>query len=432
MGQRDLTTLAARFKRMLCPKRINALGREVRFCQRERVITPHRLALSLLSACATMRVETLADIQRCFNALFGTAVAYKPFHNQLAKWRFGEFMRELAGTVLEQCVVRVLGASAKGPFGEFERIVIQDGSSFAVKEALSHYWPGRFKSKGPAAVELHVTMDLLGDSASRVVLTPDTAPERAELPEAHTLTGSLLLADRGYFDLDYLRALEAAGASFVIRSYSSINPQVVEALRETGMRVRGMRGKALKSCRIPKRGHVDLDVKWGSDQGALAVRLIVSWNPTTREYRYLLTNLPRSRYSARQIDKAYRLRWQVELLFKEWKSYANLHAFDTANPSIAEGLIWAAIAASALKRFLAHCTQAIRGVEVSTRKVAMCAHHVLHAVFEGLASGRRVNIQSLLERAIEYLAVNAQRAHPKRDRERGRLSSGLIPVFDLA
>jgi len=37
--------------------------------------------LSLPAGCATMRVETLVDFQRTFNALFGTTVAYKPFHN---------------------------------------------------------------------------------------------------------------------------------------------------------------------------------------------------------------------------------------------------------------------------------------------------------------------------------------------------------------
>ena len=43
--------------------------------------------------------------------------------------------------------------------------------------------------------------------------------------------------------------------------------------------------------------------------------------------------------------------YNIELLFQEWKSYANLHAFDTEKPAIVEGLIWAAIAAAALKRF---------------------------------------------------------------------------------
>lgn len=39
---------------------------------------------------------------------------------------------------------------------------------------------------------------------------------------------------------------------------------------------------------------------------------------------------------------------------------ANLHAFDTPNAAIVEGLIWAAIGAAALKRFLAHATD-LRG-----------------------------------------------------------------------
>ena len=50
----------------------------------------------------------------------------------------------------------------------------------------------------------------------------------------------------------------------------------------------------------------------------------------------------------------YRFRWQIERCFKEWKSYANLHQFDTANPHIAEGLIWAGLCAAVLTRFLAH------------------------------------------------------------------------------
>jgi hypothetical protein len=48
-----------------------------------------------------------------------------------------------------------------------------------------------------------------------------------------------------------------------------------------------------------------------------------------------------------------------ELCFKEWKSYANLHPFDTANPHIAEGLIWASLCAAVLKRFLAHAAQRV-------------------------------------------------------------------------
>ena len=267
---------------------------------------------------------------------------------------------------------------------------------------------------------------------SRVTLTPDTFAERAELPAPDTLCKALLLADRGYFEVGYLAALEAAGAGFVVRGISGVNPRIVAAYGEDGRRIKRMAGQRLKACRLPKRGMLDLDVEWDRRGNALCARLLISWNRGKKEYRYLVTNLPRARYTPRQVDQAYRLRWQIELLFKEWKSYANLHAFDTANPGIAEGLIWAAIAAAALKRYLAHVTQLVKGTAISTHKAAMCAHHVLGDMFKALISGRRGGFAAAFKRALDYLGANAQRAHPERDRRSGRLQLGLSLITGTA
>ena len=50
-----------------------------------------------------------------------------------------------------------------------------------------------------------------------------------------------------------------------------------------------------------------------------------------------------SQFTLTDVGNLYRFRWQVELLFKEWKSYANLHRFNTGKKAIVEGLIWASI-----------------------------------------------------------------------------------------
>ena len=142
MGREQLNKFAGQIKQVMTATVVNERGRSARFCCRERVITPYRLALSLVASCATMRVESLADIPRSFNALFGTSVAYKPFHNQLAKWHFRDFMRAVVSMILAQWVVRGLSAGSRGAFSEFGRIVIQDGSSFAMKDALREHYPG--------------------------------------------------------------------------------------------------------------------------------------------------------------------------------------------------------------------------------------------------------------------------------------------------
>jgi hypothetical protein len=67
---------------------------------------------------------------------------------------------------------------------------------------------------------------------------------------------------------------------------------------------------------------------------------------------------------------------------------------------------------------------------MSTRKVAMCALHVLGGVVEALKSGDVAGLYAALEAAITYLACHARRAHPKRDRQTGRSQLGLEPCFE--
>src|SRR5262249_18546972 len=156
-----------------------------------------------------------------------------------------------------------------------------------------------------------------------VVLTPDTTSEQAFLPEPPTLRDSLLLADRGYVDLHYLAQVGPQGGFFIIRAKAGMNPQVMEAFREDGKRLRSLRNKPLQTihAKLPKRQRVELVVRWQVDGRPLGLRLIVSWNHQTQSFCYLLTNLSPQRYPLETICRAYKWRWQVELLFKEWKSY---------------------------------------------------------------------------------------------------------------
>ena len=431
MDHRQLSMVVDKFQWVFSEPLLNAWGTEAKFCRRQRIITPFRLGLALTATCASQRVETIADFHCGFNALFGTAITYKAFYNQVAKPHFADFARTMTERLISEMTLKVLGFAKGHTFAAFRHIVIQDGSSFAIHDGLREVFPGRFKVVKPAAVELHTTMDLLCDAPTTVVLTPDTTSEQAFLPEPTSLRASLLLADRGYVDLHYLRRVQDEGGFFLIRAKAGMNPQVLEAFREDGQRLRSLRNKALQTihAKLPKRQRVELLVQWHVDGAPLCLRLILSWNRRTKSFCYFLTNLPSKGYPIHVICRAYKWRWQVELLFKEWKSYANLHAFDTENPAIVEGLMWTAIAAAALKRFLAYMTQLLAQVPMSTRKVAMCAVHVLGDIVRALQSGDVAGLYAALEEAVTYLACHAQRAHPKRDRQIGRSQLGLEPLF---
>src|SRR4030095_13392749 len=194
------------------------------------------------------------DVHVGFIALFNTTVTYKAFYNQVAKPHCATFIRTMTSRLLGEMTLKVLGFEKGRTFAEFRHIIIQDGSSFAIHNALREVFPGRFKSVKPASLELHTTMDLLCDTPTTVVLTPDTTTEQAFLPEPASLQACLLLADRGYLDLHYLRRLQDAGGFFSIRAKAGMNPQVVEAFREDGKRLRSLRNKPLKAihAKLPK------------------------------------------------------------------------------------------------------------------------------------------------------------------------------------
>jgi len=78
---------------------------------------------------------------------------------------------------------------------------------------------------------------------------------------------------------------------------------------------------------------------------------------------------------------------------------------------------------------LAYMTQLLAEVSMSTRKVTMCAVHILGGIVQALKTGDGAGLYAALEEALTYLACHARRAHPKRDRQTGRLQLGLAPLL---
>ena len=118
MKQAEANKLLSGFKQGFAAERIKALGRSTGFVKRERKMTPLKMVMSLMSCFAGGQSTTLADIQRSCNALSAESIAYKPFHNPLAKRSFGHFMREVATHVLSVLVVAVLKPRAADKLSE--------------------------------------------------------------------------------------------------------------------------------------------------------------------------------------------------------------------------------------------------------------------------------------------------------------------------
>jgi hypothetical protein len=100
------------------------------------------------------------------------------------------------------------------------------------------------------------------------------------------------------------------------------------------------------------------------------------------------------------------------------------HKLDTTSEHIAAGLISASLCAAVPKRFLVHAAQLVGGKPISTRRVAMCAGHIINEIVRALLAC--ISIASVFRDGNGVLARQHTTLESPRDRNTGRLRSGLF------
>ena len=197
---------------------------------------------------------------------------------------------------------------------------------------------------------------------------------------------------------------------------------MLSGINTQGKRLKRFENVKLKDVKqhIRRSQVVDMDV-----EGKISYRMIASWPPGKSEPTYWVTNLLRNDYPASAVIKLYSLRWQIELLFKEWKSYCNLRKFNTRNAGLMEGLIWVSLLA--LRR-IGFSIQRLMGVDISSFMVAKNTQGWFYPLMESILHGTTPELKQTWNWAIDYLSRYAKRAHPDRDRKTGRLRYGLVSI----
>lgn len=434
----EIAEIEKQLKACLGSRCLDECGRQNGLEQRRhRGISSSGLVVSLLASLGSRRIESLADLHRDFQAASESTVNYKPFYEKLDKPGFVRVMKAVFESIVRQLTLQVIGPLKSSPLSGFDDLILHDGTSLSLHEDLRSEFPSRFTKCHPAGAALHVTMSLWQQTALKVQIAPDRESERRFLPSAASLKNKLLLADRGYDGLAYLSEVDGSGGFFAVRIKSQGNP-IIERVLSGSKHLRSHVGRRLDEAlaRAPKSECADLIVTFPprGDRGPCTYRLIVERLRNPRKdhkhsdtWMRVLTNVGSERLSKTQVLLAYRLRWQIELFFKELKSYANLRRFCTRKKAIAEGLFWASLCTAALKRYFAHACQLNRSIAaISSRRVAMCAHTFLGDVLSLLQTNSS-QLQPALERAFTLLSVSARRSNPAREKRCGLLSLDLAP-----
>ena len=264
--------------------------------------------------------------------------------------------------------------------------------------------------------------------ASQGKHSPKTPLWRSLVPQL--AAGALYLLDLGFFERQLFQDAQIAGAHVLMRLKSNAKVRVVGQFADKCHEAIPNWSLSYFLASVPSRRRgtlLDLDVIWGRGRDAVELRLVGVFH-TSRTVRWYLTTVPRDMLKAQQIVQAYRLRWLVELLFRELKQNTDLGRSFTADAHAVEALTYGAMIAHVLVRSLRIQAALANEIPLEQLRPLACLH-VARAfardIVDALASGP-VAWNSVVRRIGAALSIVARELKPSRSRPRIALELGAI------
>ena len=262
------------------------------------------------------------------------------FWERLAGNRFKKIMLSLVEELISNSIGKPLHDSNILQLLKVTGIYVIDSSIIKLCDRSLKKFPGVSTKAG---IKWHACFDLLSGKLEWFKLTPSKVNDRKCFPDIELIKGKLIIFDLGYFDYGLIFELITAGAFFLCRLKSNsvvtikevvlgFEPSCIGKLLLTSCDLNTYQGKILEAT-------IEKNVK----KDILICRAIGFWNPSNNCYHWYLSNLS---VAAAIIYPLYRLRWQIELIFKACKNSLNADAIPSANKNIIESLLLASIAAN--------------------------------------------------------------------------------------
>lgn len=243
---------------------------------------------------------------------------------------------QFARQLVEKVVIQKLGRIKKGNlFASFNRVLLQDSTNLGLHKSLSSAFPGSSNQAGKnATAKIQTIFDMVAMRFVRFSLDSFTQNDQSASGNilATVKTGDLVIRDLGYFSIPVFKKLTEKRVRFLSR------------LRY-GVTLTDKQGRPIRIKELLKRNCTDSWVYVGGKQ-KLWVRLLLIPVPQTAlaekirnakknrdkrishsrdyyewlRYNVYITTVDDNLWTASDVFQAYQTRWQIEIIFKSWKS----------------------------------------------------------------------------------------------------------------
>jgi len=226
----------------------------------------------------------------------------------------------------------------------FNSIKVMDSTEFKLPDYFARDFPGYGNNNAPACGAIQLEYDILNKKIHFLSLSSARKSDKtfADQRMDNISQGDLILRDLGYYSTDSYAKIEQRKAFYVSR----LKAQVSIYQKTAGGYVALSWTDILKMIKKSKSNCFDQWVYIGKEQRH-PVRLMAWLLPPHEQQKrlqrkqlnrgrirkedliwsklnMLITNINETAFDAQQVYNLYKIRWQIECMFKTWKSILNI------------------------------------------------------------------------------------------------------------
>ena len=323
------------------------LAKETGFIQREVKVNGSNFAETLVFGFLNNPKMSYRQMSQS-GSLSGLAITAQGLEQKFSN-RSAEFMQAMLESTVSQLIKTSLSKEID-LLDRFSRIHIQDGSVIGLPDGCVEIWQGvRPKNKkGRSAVKLHVSLEYKSGQVSGPALANGREHDQKSPFFHRTLqSGELRITDLGFFDLDQLKNDSQAGGFWIIRHKHNVilyendkELQLASFLKKQRHDIVDIPIQLGQTHRLPSRL---IAIRADAQTAAERIRKLRAdakkrKKPLSAErvllahWTIMLTNAPQDLLSPLEVYTLLRLRWQIELLFRLWKTYSQVDESESENP----------------------------------------------------------------------------------------------------
>jgi hypothetical protein len=339
--QSTLDEFLGQIARLFTKETVETTARKTKFVQRESKLTGHIFLITYTFAMSIYANPTLEQLTALLDQVldrFDEAISRVSLHQ-----RINEYAVQFFEAMLAQAIrINLPPAQTLKILEQFVEVIIVDSTSFQVPANLAHLFKGAGGSGSEASIKIRFGYDLKSGRFFYKIQSGNASDnQKGNGVVEEVRSGALRLSDLGVFNLPGFAELDAKGAYFLSRWKIGVNLyQRTDAGECVPLNL-------LRFVKRMKQAHTELAVSFCHEKAYYPIRLVIekvparvarqrirrrkrdcqrkkrSFSPAFKVWASVntsITNAPKKKLPGQVCRLFYSIRWQIELIFKLWKS----------------------------------------------------------------------------------------------------------------